>query len=340
MNYCFIKAFAALKIILGNGTFHTEYFSDHIPVSQPHKLIKCPKINKHQFFYKNHSLLACLVKKSLQCIRIQGQRRITDHIFPLFYRPFNIIHTMLQPAPDIYNIDSGQKFLIIRFTGIQFIFFTEFLCGLLFLRKNAFHVNTADIPGFFHDSTILIIFGHNSNPVNRPLIPNLCTGNILGSWKISHFTIVLQIIEFPFPVRTDHQNVNIIFNNIVDLLSLIFLNNNLVCQPCPAHILDSLQQAVLYIQFSPLNIITLTGHTNDQIIAQLFCPFDNIVMTLMKKIKGPVSNDFFHDFTLFVRTSDSTNLFSYYLPNHPYYNKSPYNRRYHPSIVRGCSPLL
>ena len=67
---------------------------------------------------------------------------------------------------------------------------------------------------------------------------------------------------------------------IIDFLSLVFLNDDLICQLCSPYILDPFDQAVPYIQLSALNIVALTGNTNDQIIAQCPGTFYNVIMPL------------------------------------------------------------
>ena len=126
----------------------------------------------------------------------------------------------------------------------------------------------------------------------------LAAGNILGPFQINYITVVLKVIEFPSPVRSYHQDINIILNDVIDLLSLIFFNDDLICQPRPSHILDSLNEAVPHIEFAPLNVKALTCDTYDQIITKCFCSFDNIVVAFMKKIKSAICDYSLHSFVI------------------------------------------
>ena len=56
------------------------------------------------------------------------------------------------------------------------------------------------------------------------------------------------------PIRTDSKDVDMISLDIVNLLSHILFNNNLVCEPCLSHILDSFHQRITYVQFSAVLI--------------------------------------------------------------------------------------
>ena len=158
-------------------------------------------------------------------------------------------------------------------------------------------MDTTDIFGLLYKAIVLNIIGDNSHVKDDPFTSQLGTGNILGTLQVYHIAVIFQIIEFSSPVRTNYQNINIIFNDVADLLTLIFFNNNLISQSGPAYIFDSLDQAVPHIQLPSLNIKALAGNTYDQVIPQSLRSFDNIVMALVKQIKGTICDYFFHDIT-------------------------------------------
>ena len=159
-------------------------------------------------------------------------------------------------------------------------------------------MNSADIFGFLHKIIIPDVIRHDSHIKDNTFTAKLCTGNILGPFQINYITVVLKVIEFPSPVRSYHQDINIILNDVIDLLSLIFFNDDLICQPRPSHILDSLNEAVPHIEFAPLNVKALTCDTYDQIITKCFCSFDNIVVAFMKKIKSAICDYSLHSFVI------------------------------------------
>ena len=168
----------------------------------------------------------------------------------------------------------------------------------MILAEYTFHMNSADIFGFLHKIIIPDVIRHDSHIKDNTFTAKLCTGNILGPFQINYITVVLKVIEFPSPVRSYHQDINIILNDVIDLLSLIFFNDDLICQPRPSHILDSLNEAVPHIEFAPLNVKALTCDTYDQIITKCFCSFDNIVVAFMKKIKSAICDYSLHSFVI------------------------------------------
>ena len=155
-------------------------------------------------------------------------------------------------------------------------------------------MQSADILGLHHPFVVLCIIRNNAHAVDHTLTSELGTGNILGTLQINDFTVILQIIKFATPVRTDYQKIDIVFCNVIKLLPLIFLYNDLIRKTGLADIFDTLQKAVLYIQLATFDIIAFTGDTHNKVIPQLPGPFQNIVMSLVEQIKGTVSNDFFH----------------------------------------------
>ena len=98
----------------------------------------------------------------------------------------------------------------------------------MILAEYTFHMNSADIFGFLHKIIIPDIIRHDSHIKDNTFTAKLCTGNILGPFQINYITVVLKVIEFPSPVRSYHQNINIILNNVIDLLSLIFFQFKIV----------------------------------------------------------------------------------------------------------------
>ncbi len=82
--------------------------------------------------------------------------------------------------------------------------------------------------------------------------------------------------------------------DIVYFLSLGFLNDDLIRKARLFDILDTRHQRVNHIQLASGLIVCLRCHTDNQIIPQLFCPFQQPVMSLVEKVKGTIGNYFYH----------------------------------------------
>ena len=114
--------------------------------------------------------------------------------------------------------------------------------------------------------------------------------------QIDHLTQFLQIVKSPNPVRTDGKDIHAHFLDIFLLLPLMVLDDDLIRQTGPADIFHSLQNRIHHIQLSPLQVIILGGHPDDQIVPQRFRSFQQVTMPFMEQIIGSVCNDFFHSF--------------------------------------------
>ena len=63
---------------------------------------------------------------------------------------------------------------------------------------------------------------------SRSLLTELSAGYPFGSRKVYYLAVLFQIIEIPGPVRTDCEDIDSVFLDIIYLLSLIFLDDNLI----------------------------------------------------------------------------------------------------------------
>ena len=119
-------------------------------------------------------------------------------------------------------------------------------------------MNSAYIFGFLYEVIIFNIICDNSHIKDNTFTAQLCTGNILGTFQVNDVTVILQIVKFTSPVRSNDKNINVIFDNIVNFLTLVFLNNDLICQSCPSDIFNSFDQTVSDVQLPTFNIVALT----------------------------------------------------------------------------------
>ncbi len=80
-------------------------------------------------------------------------------------------------------------------------------------------------------------------------------------WQIDNLAELIKVIEFPFPVRTNRKDINIIFLYVVYLLTNIVLDNDLVCQSSSPHSLYTFQDIVAHIQLASVTVEVIVGDT-------------------------------------------------------------------------------
>ena len=96
------------------------------------------------------------------------------------------------------------------------------------------------------------------------------------------------------PIGSNSKNVDTVSLNIIDFLTLIFLDNNFIGKPSGAHRFHSLGKGLLNVNFSASAIKIVCSNAYNQIIAKLSSPFQKSNMTIMKHIVRTVCNDFHH----------------------------------------------
>ena len=72
----------------------------------------------------------------------------------------------------------------------------------------------------------------------------------MSSGKINDLSEFIKIVKVPFPIRTDGKYVYTVFLYIVDFLTYIVLNDNLISKPRGLYGFDSFQNIVADIEFS------------------------------------------------------------------------------------------
>ena len=100
------------------------------------------------------------------------------------------------------------------------------------------------------------------------LIADLGAGDAFGALQIHHVAVFLQIVKSAHPVRSDGEDVHTFLDDVINLLPLVFLHQDLVCQAGGAHALDALGHRLLNVQFATVIVVALAGNAHDQVVAQ------------------------------------------------------------------------
>lgn len=100
--------------------------------------------------------------------------------------------------------------------------------------------------------------------------------------------------NFPLPVGPDGKDIHIILLDIFDLLPHIVLDDDLICKSGYFDGLDMLQDIIAHIEFTASPVETVARHANYEVIAELFCPAEEVDVTLMEEVVGAVGDDFGH----------------------------------------------
>lgn len=126
------------------------------------------------------------------------------------------------------------------------------------------------------------------------LLAELSAGDAFRTRKVDNLAILIQVIELPYPVRSDGEDIDIVFLDIINLLAGVVLNDNLVGKTRCLDSFDPLQDVVTDIEFATSLVKAIGSHTDDQVIAKFLRPPQQVDMSLMQQVVCSVSDDFYH----------------------------------------------
>ena len=87
--------------------------------------------------------------------------------------------------------------------------------------------------------------------------------NALRTRQINDLTELFQIVKLTFPVRTYSENIHIILLDIINFLSYIVFNNDLIGIASSFNCFYTLQDIIADIQLSSITIKTVVGDTHN-----------------------------------------------------------------------------
>ena len=126
------------------------------------------------------------------------------------------------------------------------------------------------------------------------LLTKLSTRNAFRTRKIDYLAVLIQVVELPYPVRADGEDIDIVLLDIINLLAGVVLNDNLVGKTRCLDSFDPFQDIVSDIELATSLVKAIGSHTDDQVIAKFLRPPQQVDMPLMQQVVCSVSDDFYH----------------------------------------------
>ena len=81
--------------------------------------------------------------------------------------------------------------------------------------------------------------------------------DVLGTRKIDHLAVFAEVVEMAFPVGADRENVYIVLLDVVNLLSDVVLDNDLIGQSCGFDSFDALKHNGMQPLKAHMDLISL-----------------------------------------------------------------------------------
>ena len=212
-----------------------------------------------------------LVSKSEQLIALrlaQGNWRFTYDMFARLERRLHVPEMIPRMGKDEYGVRRLQQLIVTIHAAIDFQLRRSTAVGV----KNAAHchaVNVARLCGLFDH---LFRTAYKSQPKRRAIGPQLRARNTLSPVQVHNLAKLRKVIEVATPVRADGKYIDAKTLDVVDLLTFVFLDDDLIRKTRFTNVLDSLRQRLRYIDFPAHLVETVCRHTDDKVIAQRLRP--------------------------------------------------------------------
>ena len=216
--------------------------------------------------------------KLLQLLILRGGKRngrLADHVLSGRQRSFHVVIVLFRMCRHIDSVYSVKGIVAIL------IFDTVDICHL----SDEFSANTS--------------VADRTNQQLSFFRPDLRAGNALGARKIDYLAILIEIIKLSDPIGSDRENIDIISSDIVDLLSFIFLNDDLVRKTGRFDCGNTFNEGLLVVDLPSGFVIVVACDADDQIVAERLCPFQKANMPVMQQVICTVCNNLDHE-TLFL----------------------------------------
>ena len=112
------------------------------------------------------------------------------------------------------------------------------------------------------------------------------TGDAFGAVQIDHLTKLTQIVELTFPVATNSEDVDVVTTDIVNLLTFVLLDNNLIGQTGGTNSLYAFHERLFHINLATGIVETIGSDAYYQIVAKGFSTFQQFDMTIVEVVIG------------------------------------------------------
>ena len=245
--------------------------------------------------HQDHALLFCQLKALTGTITLQHHWSFNQHMFTSIDSLFDILIVRKVGSCDIDSIHLLQE-CVSRCTCLH-----AFECTSIIIHSFCIDIIASRNSNAIHNTCLQReSISHTSASNHAHLYIGSCFGtkhsttDTLGTRKINHLGKLIQVVKQSFPIRTDGKDVHIILLYVINLLTHIVLDDDLICITGSLNGFHTLQHVVAHIELTSSTIKGVACHTHDKVVTQLLCSSKEVNMTLMKQVVCSVCYYFFH----------------------------------------------
>ena len=227
-----------------------------------------------------------------------GNRRLADHMNPLVQGKPDLLRVHGGMRRDVNRVHLLQQLAVILRADAQRIVIHQIPA---IRRADSDNINPVDIGAFLAEFSHKMGFPHKAEaqiPLSRT---DLRGGNPLRAGQIDHTAVIVEIVELSYPIRTDGENIHLIFPDIINLLSFVLLHNHHIGDAERFYRFHPLDQRLLNVDLPARFIKVIRSNPDYKVIAQRFRALQKPYVTVMQQVKCPVSDYFYHTVLRFQR---------------------------------------
>ncbi len=195
---------------------------------------------------------------------------------------------------DVYRVDAFDEG-VERGMGLKPEFSGEGLCSGRIGIQDRNDLSSADNLRLGHEAPRDAAGADDADAIGiLCLLTKLSTRDAFRTREVDYLAVLVQVVELPYPVRADGEDIDIVFLDIINLLAYIVLDDDFVGIPRRLHGLNAFQDIVPGVEFPTSLVERVTRNPDDQVITQLFRPPQQVDMPLMQQVVCSVCDDFYH----------------------------------------------
>ena len=228
-------------------------------------------------------------------VATEHQRGLAEHVAALLQGIARLLVVAEVGRGDIDGIDIGHQGLVALVDMGEVVVLRQAVCMVGHEVVDARHLDGIDEVALGHKAAGYAACTDDADAHHLALLlAELGGGDALRAGQIDHLAVLAEVVEMAFPVGAHGEDVDIVLLDVVDFLTHIVLDDDLIGQARGPDGLNALEHVVADVELATLAIEIVVGDSHDEVVAQRLRPPQQVDVALVQQVVSAVSDDFFH----------------------------------------------
>ena len=228
-------------------------------------------------------------------VATEHQRGLAEHVATLLQGIARLLVVAEVGRGDIDGIDIGHQGLVALVDMGEVVVLRQAVGMVGHEVVDARHLDGIDEVALGHKAAGDAACTDNTDAHHLALLlAELGGGDALRAGQIDHLAVLAEVVEMAFPVGAHGEDVDIVLLDVVDFLTHIVLDDDLIGQARGPDGLNALEHVVADVELATLAIEIVVGDSHDEVVAQRLRPPQQVDVALVQQVVSAVSDDFFH----------------------------------------------